>query len=383
MVLSGVILLATSAAIGYTAWGSLPGTQQKASANCVTTGSTCRGGAPAVHSSSPQVRVTHLPAAGGASPTATETTTPTAHPDIAFAPYVDLQYSPAFDLAGSVRAAGIRQYILAFVVAGEGCTPTWGGTTPITDATTVARVRAFRAAGGDARISFGGAVGSELASVCESADALAEAYQSVIDTYSVTKVDFDIEGDKLGDLTVDTRRSQAIAILEESAATAGKTLNVSVTLPVNPTGFTATPIQVLTAAATNNATVHIVNVMAMDYGAWAAPNPAGKMGTYAIQAITSAQAQVKSAFGLSSAQAWRRMAVTPLIGVNSPATEVFTVSDAAKLAAFAGTKHAAFVSMWAVTRDQPCPAGVTANAESDTCAGNAPSKFAFSRAFLS
>ena len=379
MALSGVILLATSAAIGYTAWGSLPGAQQKANASCVTTGSTCGGGAPAVRSA-PPVRVTHLPAAGGASPTATAPAP--VHADVAFAPYVDMQYSPTFDLAAAVRTAGIRQHILAFVVAGNGCTPTWGGTTAINDATMVARVRAFRAAGGDARISFGGAVGAELASVCESADELAEAYQSVIDAYSVTKIDFDIEGDKLGDATADARRSQAIAILEENAAAAGKTLNVSITLPVNPSGFTATPVQVLTAAATNNATIHVVNIMAMDYGAWAAPSPAGRMGSYAIQAMTSAQAQVKSALGLSSAEAWRRMAVTPLIGVNSPATEVFTVSDAAKLAAFAGSKHAAFVSMWAVTRDRPCPDGVTANAESDTCAGNAASKFAFSRAFL-
>jgi hypothetical protein len=299
-----------------------------------------------------------------------------------FAPYVDVTYDPAVDLAGTLRTAGVKQFILGFVVAGGGCSPTWGGDVPIDDEEIRDRVRGYRAAGGKFSISFGGADGDELAKVCTSVTDLVAAYQHVIDTYSATSIDFDIEGDELGDNAGHTRRGQAIAILERNAAAAGRRLDVAMTLPVNPGGFTASPVRILNAVAEAHATVSVVNVMAMDFGSWAAPNPQGRMGTFAIQAITNAHATVRRIFGLSSAQAWRRMAVTPLIGVNSPATEVFTVRDAAKVMAFARTKNAAFVSMWAITRDRPCPAGVTADAEADTCAGNAPSQFAFTRAFL-
>ncbi|GAA0270192.1 chitinase [Cryptosporangium japonicum] len=302
-------------------------------------------------------------------------------PETPFEPYIDVGYYPPFDLVGSMKA-GLSRYILGFVVAKDGCNPSWDGDLAIDDDEVIQRVKDFRAAGGDIRISFGGAAGDELAAVCSSVPALAEAYQRVIDLYSATAVDFDVEGNELGDTPGHVRRGQAIAVLQKNAAAAGKKLDVSLTLPVNPSGFTASPIRILTAAATANARIDAVNVMAMDYGRWAAPEPEGMMGTYATQAMTNAVGTIRDVFGLSEAEAWKRIAVTPLIGVNSPATEVFSLEDAAKVGAFAREKGAAFFSMWAITRDRPCPTGVEADAESDACAGNAPNPFAFTKAFL-
>lgn len=299
-----------------------------------------------------------------------------------FEPYIDMGYYPPFDLAGSVEKAGISRYILGFVVAGDGCEPTWDGEVRIDDEEILQRVKDFRAAGGDIRISFGGAAGDELAAVCESVPALVDAYQRVIDLYSATAVDFDVEGNELGDTPGHNRRAQAIATLQQKAEATGKKLDVSLTLPVNPSGFTASPVRVLTAAATANARIDAVNIMAMDYGRWAAPDPEGMMGTYAIRAMTNAVETLQQVFGLSKDEAWGRIAVTSLIGVNSPATEVFSVEDAAAVGTFAREKGAAFVSMWSITRDRPCPTGVEADAESDTCAGNAPNPFAFTKAFL-
>lgn len=303
-------------------------------------------------------------------------------PETPFEPYVDMGYYPPFDLAGSIHTAGISRYILGFVVATGGCTPSWDGDTPIDDEEIVQRIKDFRAAGGEVRISFGGATGAELAAVCPSVPALADAYQRVIDLYGATAIDFDVEGDELGDTPGHVRRGQAIAILHRNAEAAGRKLDVSMTLPVNPNGFTASPVRILTAAATAHARIDAVNIMAMDYGRWAAPEPEGMMGTYATQAMTSAVGTLRQVFGWSEEDAWRRIAVTPLIGVNSPATEVFSLADAAALGAFAREKHAAFVSMWAITRDRPCPTGVVADADSDACAGNAPTPFAFTEAFL-
>jgi hypothetical protein len=299
-----------------------------------------------------------------------------------FAPYVDMGYYPAVDLAAAARTAGIKHFNLAFIVAGDGCTPTWGGTTAYNNATMLSRVQAFHAAGGDVRISFGGESGTELASACDSASSLAAAYQSVITAFSADKIDFDIEGGSLSDSSTNDRRNEAIAILQRNAASAGRSLDVSYTLPVGPTGLTSASVSLLNSAASNKAGVDVVNIMAMDYGDDAAPNPDGQMGALAIKAMQGTQAQLKSIFGLSNSAAWRSVAVTPLIGVNEPSTEVFTLADAVKLTAFAKAKGAAFVSMWSISRDKPCADGVTANATSDACAGEANSTFSFASAFI-
>jgi Cellulose binding domain len=76
-----------------------------------------------------------------------------------FTPYADY----TTDLAAAARTTGVEDYGLAFVTDGGGCTPAWGGTTDVdgsgSDAVG-ARIDALRAAGGDVRVSFGGASGT-------------------------------------------------------------------------------------------------------------------------------------------------------------------------------------------------------------------------------
>ncbi|SNQ46253.1 Cellulose-binding family II (fragment) [Frankia canadensis] len=224
----------------------------------------------------------------------------------------------------------------------------------------------LRALGGEPRVSFGGANGIELGQACTSATDLAAAYGEVISTYALTRVDFDIEGAATADTAASTRRAQAIASLQRDAAAAGRTLDVSFTLPVLPTGLTQDGVNLLANAKANGVNVNTVNVMAMDFGDGVAPNPAGRMGQYAIDAATATQAQIRGVFGLSDADAWHRLAVTPMIGVNDVATEVFTVADARQLAAFAAQHDLAWLAMWSLTRDKPCPGGATGSAQ-PTC----------------
>ncbi|MFG1928457.1 chitinase [Cryptosporangium sp. NPDC048952] len=334
--------------------------------------------APSHDSKRPRARRSHLPPAGGkVSPTPKQ---PVSN-GTEFSPYVDvLQYSES-DLK-EVRNAGIKHLNLAFIISGNGCTPAWDGQVGVDDASVKSKVAAYRAAGGQVRVSFGGESGTELAASCSSAEELAAAYQSVIDAYDLTRVDFDVEGGVLSDSASVDRRSQAIAIIERTASSAGKTLDVSVTLPVNPTGLTGDGVSLLNSAAGNGATIHAVNVMAMDFGESAAPDPDGRMGYYAIESMKGTQKQVKSAFGLSESAAWSRVAVTTLIGVNEPSTEVFTASDAAQLSAFARSRGAAWTSFWQLARDQPCSDGAEANASSDSCSGASDSKYHLARSFL-
>ncbi|RZU37305.1 glycosyl hydrolase family 18 (putative chitinase) [Streptomyces sp. BK022] len=289
-----------------------------------------------------------------------------------FAPYVDTSLYPAFDLLGTADATGVKNFNLAFVTDGGGCTPKWGGVSDLTADGVAAQIGALRAKGGDVRVSFGGASGSELATTCSSADALAAAYAKAVDAFKLTKVDFDVEGGALPNTAANTRRAQAIAKLQ--ATHPG--LNVSYTLPVMPEGLTQDGVNLLADAKANGVRVDGVNIMAMDYG----PAYSGDMGDYAIQAATATQAQIKGVLALSEDDAWKTVGVTPMIGVNDVATEIFKVDDAGQLVDFARSKGIGSLSMWSGTRDKACDGGTKPTADA-TCSSITQDKFAFSKAF--
>ncbi len=329
---------------------------------------------------------------GSAEPTATPTEEPTAEPTAeptegsggdsgsgegtttgaGFAPYVDTSLYPAYDLLASAEATGVKEYNLAFVTDGGGCTPKWGGVTDLGSDAVAAQIGDLRAMGGDVRVSFGGAAGSELALNCSSADALAAAYEKVVSAYGLTKVDFDVEGGALPNTAANTRRAQAIAELQADHPD----LDVSFTLPVMPEGLTQDGVNLLADAKANGVGIDTVNIMAMDYGA----AYSGDMGTYAEQAATATQAQLKGVLGLSDSAAWKAVAVTPMIGVNDVTTEIFKVEDATQLVAFARSKGLGWLSMWSATRDKQCAGGAKPAADA-TCSSIVQEDGAFAKAF--
>ncbi|MES9806701.1 cellulose binding domain-containing protein [Streptomyces cinereoruber] len=354
-------------------------------ANCLINKASCAVGGPAP---TPSGRPTDQPTATATptaqpTPTASATTapartqTPTPTPTAPatgarFAPYVDTSLHPAYDLLATADATGVKEFNLAFITSGGACAPLWGGVTDLANDKVAAQIGALRAEGGDVRVSFGGAAGHELALNCSSASALAAAYGKVIDQYELTKVDFDVEGAALPDTAANTRRSQAIAQLQKSHPG----LDVSFTLPVMPEGLTQPGVDLLADAKRNGVRVDAVNIMAMDYG----PAYSADMGTYAIQAATATQAQIKGVLGLSDAAAWKAVAVTPMIGVNDVTTEIFTVDDATQLVAFAKSKGIGRLSMWSSTRDKQCPDGAVNRADA-TCSSILQQPLAFTQAF--
>jgi hypothetical protein len=321
----------------------------------------------ATPTATPTVTATPTP-----SPTASQTTGSGTTTGAGFAPYVDTSLYPAFDLIASAGATGVKDYNLAFVTDGGGCTPKWGGVTAIGSDAVAAQIGDLRAKGGDVRVSFGGASGSELATTCSSVDALAAAYGKVVDAYKLTKVDFDVEGGALPNTVANTRRAQAIAKLQQQHPN----LDVSFTLPIMPEGLTQDGVNLVSNAKSNDVKISAVNIMAMDYGA----SYSGDMGTYAEQAATATQAQIKSVLALSDSAAWRTVAVTPMIGVNDVSSEIFKVDDATQLVNFAKSKGLGGLSMWSATRDKQCDGGAKPTADA-TCSSVAQDKFAFSKAF--
>jgi hypothetical protein len=297
-----------------------------------------------------------------------------------FAPYVDTTDSPP-SFTATRKRGHVRRITLGFIVARNGnqCTGAWGGfpAYPGTGAKPylLSRIKAFRRKGGQVVVSFGGQAGTELARRCSTAAALAAAYQGVIDTYGARYVDFDVEGPALSDTAANARRAQAIAALQRT-----RKLKVSYTLPVLPSGLDAEGLAAARGAKAAGVDVSLFNLMTMDYGSGAAPKPKGRMAGYAIRAAKATRAQLHGLYpGLGRGQLYRKIGVTPMIGVNDVATEVFTLRDARKLVKWARKAHVGALAMWALQRDHRC-AKPSKQARND-CSGVAQKRWAFSRAF--
>jgi hypothetical protein len=316
-----------------------------------------------------------------------------------FAPYVDVAGWPPPDLPAIKAGSGIRAVSLGFITAqgGNQCVPTWGGYTEYPafggDPYRLANINAFRAAGGKIVVSFGGAAGTELASACPTVGALVGAYRQVIAAYRPTHIDFDIEGDEVSDAAANARRAAAIRILQKpkkskkkgkKAAAAKKRKRkaagpaVSFTLAVLPSGLVDEGVNLVRQAVSARVRLSVVNGMAMDYGPGAVPSPEGQMGELAIQVAHSLFGQLRAIYPkLPAAKVWKRVGITPMIGINDVPTEKFYVEDAQQLAAFARSQHIGMIGMWQLNRDRQCPT-LTVVTQED-CSGVPQAPYDFSR----
>jgi hypothetical protein len=295
------------------------------------------------------------------------------------APFVDMGAWPTPSLPQIAAATGLKDFSLGFIINGSTpCTASWFGDYNTSTAWDAADITAIRAAGGDVLPSFGGENGTELAQSCTDVPSLTAQYQSVVNTYGLDHIDFDIEGGAVADHASIDRRSAAIAAVQAAQAAKGLDLKVTLTLPVLPSGLTADGLYVLQSAHNYGVKVTVVNGMAMDFGDTEAPSPSGKMGTYAIDSAQAVRAQIASVWtGLSTAQTWAMVGVTPMIGQNDESDEVFGLSDAQQLITFADQNHLGELAFWAVTRDQSC----TGSGGLSTCTEISQTPYQFSDLF--
>jgi hypothetical protein len=256
-------------------------------------------------------------------------------------PYVDMGEWPTPSLSGMSSASGVKGFTLGFVTS-AGCKASWFNAYDPRAGWQADEIAKIRSGGGDVKVSFGGASGIELAQACTSVSSLAAEYNAVIKAYGLKYVDFDIEGAAVADPTSITRRSQAL----KSVQTANPGIKISLTLPVLPSGLDANGLGVLNAAKSAGVSLDMVNIMAMDYY-----QGAGDQGAKAISAAKATQSQVKSAFGLSDAAAWKKVGVTPMIGVNDSQNEIFLQKDATALVNFAKSVHLGMLAFWEEGRD--------------------------------
>jgi hypothetical protein len=288
-------------------------------------------------------------------------------------------YAPYFEtwttdgITPTAQASGARYFTLAFLetLSKSSCTLAWNGdkTQTIPAGRYLSDIASLRTLGGDVIPSFGGwsadQGGTEIADSCSDVNAIAAAYEQVLTTYDVTRLDMDVEGRSLNRTAGIDRRNKALKIVEDWAAAHGRPFQVSYTLPTTPSGLESTGIAILQNAIANGTRVDVVNIMTFDYY----DKVTTDMGAAAISAAQGLHGQLASLYpSKTSAQLWAMEGNTILPGIDDypKKTEVTYLSDAQRLLDFARANGISTLSIWAIQRDNGgCP-GVT---DSNSCSG--------------
>jgi len=265
-------------------------------------------------------------------------------PQRVFAPYVWLGSNDGFQMTQCEEATGQKHYTLAFVIADKDGKAAWFGRVPIDKNLYADQIEAIRKHGGDVIISFGGAAGPELALANNDAQKLETEYQSVVDHYKFTWLDFDIEGKALSDDDVNVRRNLAIAGLQKK----NSQLRITFTLPVNPNGISKHSQSLLADAKAKGVKIYSANIMVMDFGARTSKDK--KMADLAIASALKTHEQI------AAIDPAIQVGLCPMIGQNDVKEEIFTLDDARALRDWAaGQPWICSFSFWSGNRDTGKP----------------------------
>jgi hypothetical protein len=303
-------------------------------------------------------------------------------PSHVFAPYFEAWTgdSPA-DLAARSGAQHLTMAFLQTASAGS-CTPYWNGDTsmPVSSAIFGSDIRTMQGRGGDVIPSFGGytadTTGTEIADSCTDVQRIAAAYEKVITTYDISRLDMDVEVDALDNTAGIDRRNKAVKLVEDWAAANGREVEISYTLPTTTHGLEANGAALLRNAVSNGTRVDVVNLMTFDYY----DNQAHDM---AQDTRTAAQGLYDTLAGLypdkTPAQLWNMVGLIEMPGVDDfgPA-ETFSLANATTVYDWAVSKGINTLSFWALQRDNGgCPGGPA----SDNCSGIQQNTWDFSHIF--
>jgi chitinase len=303
-------------------------------------------------------------------------------PEHVFSPYFEAYTTDS--PAALSQQSGAKYPVLAFLQtpSAGSCTVDWNGdtSTPVSSAVYGADIRQIRASGGDAVPSFGGygadTTGTEVADSCPNVPAIAAAYEQVITTYGVTRLDLDVEASSLSNAAGIDRRNKAIALVETWAARTHRVVQFVYTLPTFVSGLTAAGLSVLQSAVANHARIDIVNVMTFDYY----DGLPHEMGQDTITAAGHLYDTLHALYPeLSPRRLWDMVGITEMIGIDDfGPPEVFTLADAVTVEKWAAKTGIGELSFWALQRDNGgCPGTKGAG----TCSGLAQSTWQFTGIF--
>jgi len=285
--------------------------------------------------------------------------------EVVFSPYTDITINTHWNaefqdlepdnLKKTAMDNHIKAYHLAFITDSGQCQAAWGGqpTYSIESQWGKRLTDELAKNGVDVTVAFGGERGIDPSMNCSEIE-LVNLFKQTILTYKAKKLDFDIEN---GTANV----PKLMRALKEFQH-AHPNVPISFTLPVLPEGLTPQGKDILAEAADTHLNFN-VNIMAMDYG----PAYKGDMAEYAKGAGIALHTYLKTLFPEEPDETlWKKIEITPMIGVNDVNTEQFTLANVKTLRDFATSHQLGGLSMWSLARDKPCDNKWA----SATCSGN-------------
>jgi Glycosyl hydrolases family 18 len=304
----------------------------------------------------------------------------TAFPAHVYAPYFETW--TADGITSTAQQSGARYFTLAFLqtLGKSSCTLAWNGvkTQTIGAGRYLSDIASLRALGGDVIPSLGGwsadQGGTEIADSCTDVSSVAQAYESVITTYGITRLDMDVEGRSLTNTDGIDRRNKALKLVEDWAAAHARPFQVSYTLPTTPTGLESTGVSILRNAIANGTRVDVVDIMTFDYY----DRTTTDMGAAAISAAQGLFNQLHALYpAKTAAELWAMEGNTLLPGIDDypRKTEVTYPADAQRLLSFAQSNGINTLSIWAIQRDN---GGCPGSTDSNSCSGIAQGTWDFS-----
>ncbi len=299
-----------------------------------------------------------------------------------YAPYFETWTSDA--ITRIAQQSGARYFTLAFLetLGKTSCTLAWNGSRnqTVTDGRYLSDIASLRSLGGDVIPSFGGwsadQGGTEIGDSCKDPATIASAYEQVVTSYGVTRLDMDIEGRSLTRTAGIDRRNKAIKLLQDWAAAHGHTVQIQYTLPTSANGLEPSGLAVLQNAVANGVRIDVVNPMVFDYY----DRVTTDMGGAAVNASNGLHGQLHTLLPAKTpAQLWAMQGATIMNGLDDypRRTEVTDLADAQQLLDLASRVGMSTLSMWAIQRDNGgCPGSTGSN----DCSGIVQGTWDFSHA---
>ncbi|MFD7693922.1 carbohydrate binding domain-containing protein [Streptomyces sp. NPDC059805] len=279
------------------------------------------------------------------------------------APYLYLGWGDPPSATSVMSATGIKWYTMAFILSSGGCNPAWDGQRALTGGNDQSVINSIRAAGGDIVPSIGGWSGNKLGPNCSTAEALAGAYQKVIDAYGLKAIDVDIENtDEFENATVQDRILNALKIVKAN----NPGLRTILTFGTSTTGPTYWGNRLIEQAKALNAGIDVFTIMPFDFGGGA------DMYGSTVNAAEGLKTKLRSTFGWDDATAYAHLGISGMNGL-SDQQELTSPGTWTQIRDWANSRHIARLAFWSVNRDRPCAGGgVTSN-----CSGISQSTWQF------
>ncbi|MGX7827926.1 carbohydrate binding domain-containing protein [Actinokineospora sp. 24-640] len=259
------------------------------------------------------------------------------------APYLYLGWGSPPDPTQVMSATGVKWFTMAFILAQNGCNPAWDSQRPLRGGVDESTIRAIRAAGGDIVPSIGGWSGNKLGPNCATAEALAGAYQKVIDAYGLKAIDVDIENtDEFENAAVQDRVLTALKIVKQN----NPGLRTILTFPTLNTGPDSWGNRLIERANALQAGIDNFTIMPFNFGGHA------DMYAATVNAAEGLKTKLKSVFGWTDAQAYAHIGISGMNG-SSDVGEVTTPQTWTRVRDWANAHDIGRLTFWSVNRDRP------------------------------